>query len=309
MQRTSPAVDLHHVSRPRRICPDETVMKQKRCLRREFRLRPDRLVVQIILYTLAYTANKYGILLHDFCVLSNHDHIAATDPEAKRPRFTQLFHSLVARAINATFGEWDALWSTQPYSAPRLLEPDDVLRKLVYVLANPVAAGLVRYCKDWAGPTSWNMEYGVPIKIARPPVFFSKKMPEEVELVIHRPPGLRPDLGDRELRALVRERARAKEREIIGKMAESGRTFMGMARVLKQGRHDTPSTPDERGGIRPTVAGRSKWARIEALQQNARFLVEHEAARRAFVAGSRDVVFPYGTYLMRVRYGCACASP
>jgi hypothetical protein len=47
---------------------------------------------------------------------------------------------------------------------------------------------------------------------------------------------------------------------------------------------------------------------IEALQQNARFLEEHEVARRAFVAGNRDVVFPYGAYLMRVRYGCACAS-
>ena len=202
-------------------------MQQRRCLRREFRLRPDRLVVQIILYSLAYTANKYGVVLHEFIAMANHTHVTATDPRANRPAFLQLFHSLVARAVNAAFGEWDALWSAQPYSAPRLLEPDDILRKLVYVLANPVAAGLVRYCKDWAGPTSWNMEYGVPVKIARPPVFFSDKMPEEVELVIHRPPGLRPDLDDRELRALVRERARDEERKIMGKMLEAGRTSLG----------------------------------------------------------------------------------
>ena len=284
-------------------------MKQRRCLRREFRLRPDRLVVQIFLYTLAHAANKYGILLHDFVALSNHDHLVLTDPHTKRPAFLQLFHSLVARAVNAAFGEWDALWSAQPYSAPRLLEPDDILRKLVYTLANPVAAGLVRYCKDWSGPTSWNMEYGVPIKIPRPPVFFSKDMPDELELVIHRPAGLRPELTDRELRALVREQAHEKERELIGKMAEAGRAFMGMRRVLKQARHDTPSSRDERRGIRPTIAGRSKWARIQALQQNARFLEEHEIARLAFAAGDRNVVFPHGTYLMRVRFGCACASP
>ena len=143
-------------------------MKQRRCLRREFRLRPDRLVVQIFLYTLAHAANKYGILLHDFVALSNHDHLVLTDPHTKRPAFLQLFHSLIARAVNAAFGEWDALWSAQPYSAPRLLEPEDVLRKLVYTLANPVAAGLVRYCKDWEGPTSWNMEYGVPIRSESP---------------------------------------------------------------------------------------------------------------------------------------------
>ena len=302
-------VDLLGVSRPRRICPDETVMKQRRCLRREFRLRPDRLVVQIFLYALAYAANKHGILLHDFVALCNHDHLVLTDPDTKRPAFLQLFHSLVARAVNAAFGDWDALWSSQPYSAPRLLEPDDILRKLVYTLANPVAAGLVRYCKDWAGATSWNLEYGVPVKIARPRVFFSKKMPDEVELVIHRPPGLRPDLCDRELRALVRDRAREKERELIGKMTESGRTFMGMPRVLKQDRHETPSSRDERRGIRPTVAGRSKSARVEALRQNALFFAQYEAARLAFQAGNRDVVFPHGTYLMRVRFGCACASP
>jgi putative transposase len=301
--------DLDHVSRPRRICADETVMQQKRCLRREFRLRPDRIVVQIILYSLAYAANKYGIVLHELIGMANHTHVIASDPQANRPEFLKLFHSLVARAVNAAFGEWDALWSAQPYSAPRLLEPDDVLRKVVYALANPVAAGLVRYCKDWAGPTSWNMEYGVAVKIARPPVFFSEKMPDEVELVIHRPPGLRPDLDDRELRALVRERAHEEEREIMGKMRDAGRTFMGMVRVLKQDRHETPSTRDRRGGIRPTVVGRSKWARIEALQRNALFFEEHEVARLAFEAGRRDVVFPHGTYLMRVRFGCACASP
>jgi putative transposase len=309
VQRTPPAADLYHVSRPRRICRDETVMKQRRCLRREFRLRPDRLVVQIYLYTLAYAANKHNIVLHDFVALCNHDHLIFTDPRAERPAFLQLFHSLAARAINAAFGEWDALWSAQPYSAPHLLEPDDVLRKVVYTLVNPVAAGLVRYCKDWAGPTSWNLEYGVPIKIARPPGFFSEKMPDEVELVIHRPAGLRPDLSDRELRALIRERARREEHELLGKMTESGRTFIGMARVLKQARHHTPSSREQRRGIRPTVAARSKWARIEALQRNALFLEEHEAARVAFKAGNRDVLFPHGTYLMRVRFGCACASP
>lgn len=71
-------------------------------------------------------------------------------------------------------------------------------------------------------------------------------MPDEVELVIHRPSGLRPDLTDRDLRALVREQAREKERELIGKMAEAGRAFMGMRRVLKQERHDTPLSGDER---------------------------------------------------------------
>jgi hypothetical protein len=70
-------------------------MKQRRCLRREFRLRPDRLVVQIYLYALAYAANKHGIVLSEFVALGNHDHLVFTDPRAERPAFLQLFHSLV----------------------------------------------------------------------------------------------------------------------------------------------------------------------------------------------------------------------
>jgi hypothetical protein len=39
------------------------------------------------------------------------------------------------------------------------------------------------------------------------------------------------------------------------------------------------------------------------------FRAEHERCRQAFITGDRNVVFPNGTYLMRVRFGCACASP
>ena len=55
-------------------------MAQKRCYRGEFRLRPDRAVTQAIAYSLAHSAQKYGIDLHEFQVLSNHDHILETDP-------------------------------------------------------------------------------------------------------------------------------------------------------------------------------------------------------------------------------------
>ncbi|MBI5488563.1 MAG: hypothetical protein HY905_14615, partial [Deltaproteobacteria bacterium] len=42
-------------------------------------------------------------------------------------------------------------FSPGSYSAVELETPDDVLGKLIYVLANPVSAGLVDHAKDWAG--------------------------------------------------------------------------------------------------------------------------------------------------------------
>jgi hypothetical protein len=189
------------------------------------------------------------------------------------------------------------------------LSAETVLRKIIYVLLNPVEACLVRYVKDWAGPSSWNMEYGVPIKIQRPPVFFSDKMPDEVELVIHRPPDLRTDLSDRELRAFIRKQAEQQQSDLVAKILASGSTFLGMKRVLKADRHSSPKTPSGLFGMRPTVAGKDKQLRIEALRINKQFLADHETARLQFNTGNRDVVFPHGTYLMRVRFHCNCAPP
>jgi hypothetical protein len=140
-------------------------------------------------------------------------------------------------------------------------------------------------------------------------VFFSKNMPDVVELVIHRPPGVRPDLTDRELRAFIRKEVEQQQSDLAAEIRATGGTFLGMKRVLKADRHDAPKTPSGLFSIRPTVAAKDKQLRIEALRINKKFLAGHEAARLEFKSGNRDVVFPHGTYLMRVRYGCACASP
>jgi hypothetical protein len=277
-------------------------MAQKRTIRGEFRLRPDPEDVQVYLYSMGYFSEKYGVILHEFSVPSNHDHPLFTDPNALRPRFLQQTHSLSARAINSRHGDFDSLWSGQRHSAPVLLTPDDIRRKCIYVLLNPVAAGLVRYAWRWEGVTSWHMEYGKPIKIKKPSFFFSKDMPDEVELVIHRPKGLYPGLSDAEARRKLREEVRVHQGEIIASFREQGRTFMGMRRVLRQPRDSSPRKRLSLGGIRPHFASRSKWHRIEAARDLTQFWAEHEAARLAFEGGQYDVEFPPGTYLMKQRF-------
>jgi putative transposase len=50
--------------------------------------------------------------------------------------------------------------------------------------------------------------------------------------------------------------------------------------------------------LRPRVAARSKWARIEALLRNRAFLVDYAAARAGWHEGA-TVRFPIGTYWLR----------
>ncbi len=272
-------------------------------------MRPDSIVVHIYLYLLALYSTKYGILLHEFVGMSNHDHPLFTEPTGLGPRLLQQLHAQFARAVNRHFGESDSMFSVKPPSVVRLLAPSDIVRKCIYVLLNPVRAGLVRYAKDWAGVTSWHMEYGVPITIARPAVFFRRSMPATVQLVIVRPPGLFPGLSDREARAKLRAEALIEQGRTIEERRRNGLSFMGMRRVLRQPRHRVPAQQPHTGGISPQVASTDKDARIAALRQIACFVDEHREARLSFEAGDYGVEWPYGTYQMRVRFNVRVKPP
>lgn len=289
---------------PRPVCADDTIMATKRCIDGRMKLRPDPDTVQAYLYALGYCQKKYGVKLHEFVVMSNHDHPVYTAPLGNGPLFIQTLHSLVARAVNCRWGEWDKLWSGQRHSAVKLPNPEDVESRCKYALLNPPRAGLVRYASDWAGPTSWHMRYGVPITVRKPDFFFSDSMPDEVTVTIERPKDLYPGLSDAEARRKLLEGARREQSEFIAEFKAKGGVFMGMKRVLRQPRERRPNSHLQRRGIVPHVASRSRWARVEQKQRLVGFWDEHEAARRRFCDGERDVLFPPETYKMHVLFGC-----
>ena len=75
------------MSKPRRVLPGSTYLITRRCLGRQFLLRPSRDVNQVFLFCLAHSARMCGIEVHAFCVLSNHYHLVVTDPLARLPEF------------------------------------------------------------------------------------------------------------------------------------------------------------------------------------------------------------------------------
>ena len=62
------------VTPPRRVLPGTSYLVTRRCSERRFFLRPSKLTNEILLYVLAVAAQRYGVLVHAFCVLSNHLH-------------------------------------------------------------------------------------------------------------------------------------------------------------------------------------------------------------------------------------------
>ncbi|MBK9518277.1 MAG: transposase [Anaeromyxobacter sp.] len=287
---------------PRQILPGRSYLITRRCLLRHFFLRPCAAVNEVVAYVLALAAQRYGVQVHAYCVLSNHLHLVVTDPQARLPAFQQYLASFVARALNAHLGRWEFFWAPGSYSAVALGSPGDVVAKAAYTLANPVAAGLVKEGRLWPGLWSSPDSIGTTIRVQRPAGFFDEEglLPESVDLELTVPAGFSStqDFRDQLQAELRRQEQAARDRHP---------TFLGVVRVRAQSPFGRPEPDEPRRQLVPRVAALDKWKRIELLQRLKSFLTGYAEALDVWRAGPVDPIFPAGTYLMRVAHGVACA--
>ena len=101
------------VAAPRQVTPGRFVFVTRRCALRQFFLRPDDATNQTVMDCLALAAQRtnMGVILPS--VLSNH-YTTMWDPEGRHPEFTEHFHKLTARAMNALRGRWENFWASEP---------------------------------------------------------------------------------------------------------------------------------------------------------------------------------------------------
>jgi hypothetical protein len=298
------------VSNARPIFADVTLMLTRRVAGRQFLLRPGRRVNQIIGYVVAVMQAKWNISLHAMDVLSNHHHQVCTDADGNIARFQQDCHSFITRALNAHHGEFESMWSNVQGSRVECEEPADIVDKIAYTMANPVEAGLVRHGHSWPGlRRAWPSK---PMVFKKPKKFFRGEdeggvWPDEAVLELSRPPGY-DHLTDDELAALILGAIDEREERFRAEHDADGRPFLGRRAVLRQSRYDRPRTREPRFGISPKVACRNKWRRIERLRANQHWSAAYRRAMARWRAGARDVVFPMGTYKMRLLHGVMCAD-
>jgi REP element-mobilizing transposase RayT len=278
-------------------------MFTRRCSERRFFLRPDPLVTNAFWYCLGWAADKHGMVLHAAVAMSNHVHVVASDPRGVYPDFLRDFNGLLARVVNAARGRWEHFWDSNQASAVLLEDEAGQLDKVVYTLANPV--GLVEKAAGWPGATALHAVLsGKTVVAKRPEHFFRTEddgggMPPTVE-VSFLPPPLFSTLSSEDYRSLVKEHVDELETEAAVARREAGTTVLGQRRILAQRWRDKPSDAEPRRQLSPNVACRDKWLRIERLQLNKLFQEVYRDARHAFRAGL-EAVFPWGTWLMRIR--------
>jgi len=261
-------------------------------------------------FVLAVAARRFGIDVHAFCVMSNHVHLVLTDPEAKLPAFSQFLDYLVATALNFMLARRESFWAPSSYSAVALEHHEDIVDKMVYVLANPVSARLVRQGSQWPGLRSMPTQIGgMALEFKRPARFFRSKgaraMAESASLVLATPPGFQ---SLEALRQIVASRLDAKEKGEAARAEADGRAVVGATRAMATRPTDRPRHVEPLRSLNPRVACRDKGKRVAALRRLVEFLHAYRCAFRRWREGASDVVFPAGTYLMRVVHGATCAA-
>ena len=178
------------MSLPRQILPNKTYLLTRRCLGRRYLLRPDKRLNNLFVYCLTLAAQKYGIQLHAFTVMSNHYHIVLTDVDGVLPLFVAWLNRHLAMCIKRLRRWEEVVWEPNvAYNSTVLTDQAEVLDKIGYTLLNPVSACLVRTPKEWPGvvTTLNTLEQG-SVHSTRPAVWFKDTSPAELTLELTTPP-------------------------------------------------------------------------------------------------------------------------
>jgi putative transposase len=285
-------------------------MITRRCTQRQFLLRPDLATNNAFTYCLAVAVQRSGVWPIFTAAESNHHHTGIHDPLGTYPAFLEHFHKLLAKCMNSLRGRWENFWSSEQTSVVRLVDPADVLDKMVYALTNPVKDNLVAKVTDWPGVNAFEtLVSGGSITAVRPAHFFREDgpMPETVTLTFSRPPEL-ASMSHEEFAGMLRSRVEAAEADAEAKRQAKGVRVLGRQAILDQDWRDSPSSHEPRRELNPRVAAKNKWSRIEALQRNKDFGNVYRRAFEALRKGIKDVLFPAGTYWLR-RFAAAICEP
>ncbi|HET9953971.1 MAG TPA: hypothetical protein VFQ61_05690 [Polyangiaceae bacterium] len=290
---------------PRQILPGRTYFVTRRCTQRMFLLRPSRATNLLISYCLALAAYKTGVLLHAVCFMSNHWHGVLSDPFARLPEFLERFHRLFAKAQNAALGRRENLWSSDKPSVLMLGSDQDILEKMAYTLSNPTLAGLVHSPEEWPGVITRFIDERRTVSIPDDLDDIEDDMPESLELCFSRPPVLL-QLSDAEVARQLNDLVSGYVRKARAELESEGRKFRGREFVLRQSVESMPDTAPTSRPFVPRIVAKNQLIRKSMQAQFRHFVAAYRAARDLWRRGARDVIFPAGTYALRIFAGVRC---
>jgi len=290
---------------PRYIRPDATYAICRRIEGRRFLLRPDAELNNLFRWLIALTANEFDVEVHVATVMSTHFHLVVTVPNENVSDFMHRLDMRLARALQVyrRYGR-RVIWEPGKLSIVELETSRAVIEAIAYAMVNPVEAGLVYRPEDWPGVTASPEDIGTAdISGTLPPFYFiAEDWPLDASTPITVPPDYRDD--PETARALIAEEVEAQTAAARAEVKRKGWTVLGRIGAMNVSPYRCAKGWEAFGKLNPHIAaGRGeKAARIAAIERLREFRAAHREAKARWIAGDRDVVFPAGTYWMRVHH-------
>jgi REP element-mobilizing transposase RayT len=263
-------------------------------------------VEQLYQYATARYAEAYGVAVIAVCVMSNHIHEILLDRRGEISKFLQKRNAMFANMVKVRYGLAEGIFSRRSEKYNRLEGAEAIAQKIAYVIANPVAAGLVASPEEWPGMVSSVEDLlGKSVVVRRPLEYLAQDdatNPPEVTFRLAAPAEAIALFGD--LSEMTKRTAAHLERNVKqGRRRHSGR-FVGPLRVLATSPRTRATTFEPFGERTPrhTTAGDLAVAKRLIAEMRA-FRRAHRIALEAVKAGKRRVTFPAGTGKMHFTYG------
>jgi len=302
------------------VVPGATIALTRRTAFRKAFLAPwDPLVAQAWLYCLAEAQAACEVAVHLSNLVVTHHHTDITLTKPNLGRFLKRLHREFSCFLNTLLAEhrYDApreVFDDRSCHAMRLMDDAAQVTQLVYGRCNPVAAGLVQRPEHMPGNViDFDLWKRAPLVIRKPPLYFGKDRPAEVELVVTPPPLLmRAFDGDLDRAVYHLNKLTT---DVCQHLRETRkRPAMGAQKVTRIHPWNEPRTLRERGGERaPSFRIGSRGIIAREHDQAARletrmFRHEHEAVRVARRDGDLTATFPFATYGARVHLNAPCET-
>jgi putative transposase len=299
------------VPQPRLIRPNATYAICRRIEGRRFLLRPDSALTSLFIWVLAVSAKQFGVLVHVAVCMSTHFHLVVTVPNENVSDFMHRLDLRLAKALGVLRKYVrGVMWEPGGLSIVELKTTQAVVEQIAYAIVNPVKAGLVFDAADWPGVTAKASEIGRRVlSAARPAFYFNpKKWIAEASIALTMPACLLA-LGVETATAMLQAEVERQQAAAQAYVKAQGWNVGGRIAAQNVSPYRAATSWRELGKLVPHIAaGRGQTeARIAALTELMQFRADHREAKARWRAGERDVVFPAGTYWMRVHHAARVA--
>lgn len=298
------------MTKPRRHIAGQVAMLTRHCVGRQYLLRPDGYISQVLAFESAKAARRNCVALYGAMAMSNQIHYVVGDVLAKRSFFMQSAMSGTAKARNHDLQREGYFWASGSYIDTVLLDRLAIEAHLLEMWLFPVEAGLVERVEDWPGFKILPKDWGERIEVKRPGKFYGRKNPETVVLIPVRPPGYE-EMTLEEVKAYFEAKIKKREAQIKRARRAIGRGVSGVKKVEAIEPTYSPEAewpPVRKNNPRFSTTDAKLMSRVVATYDA--FCQEYEAQRRIWLKGTKQKIwFPCGTLALRYKAPIKCLGP